>query len=89
MLGWISAVRARSMRNKSELERRTWRATGLAERVQGVRYRLLGQLMGEEEAASPIGRRVTISRCRNGVSAARKGSDEVGRRSRLPWLRRP
>ena len=58
------------MRNKSELERRTWWATGMVERVQGVRCRLLGQLMGEEEAASPIGRRVTVSRCRNGVSAA-------------------
>ena len=78
LLGWISAVRARSMRNKSELERRTWRATGMAERVQGVRYRLLGQLMGEEEAASPIGRRVTISRCRNGVSAAGKDADRSG-----------
>ena len=47
----------------------------MVERVQGVRYMLLGQLMGEEEAASPIGRRVAVSRCRSGISAA--GMDAV------------
>ena len=77
------------MRNKSEPGRWFCWATSDVERVRGVRCGLSGQLAEGKQAAAPVSRRVAMGRRRSGVSAARKGSDEVGRRSRLPWLRRP
>ena len=72
------AVRVRCMRNKSESERRFWCDVGVKKRVRGVRCGLSGQLAEGKQAASPFSRRVTVSRCRNGVSAAEKDAVRSG-----------
>ena len=69
------AVRVRCMRNKSESERRLWCDVGVKERVRGVHCGLSGQLVEAKQAGSPVSRRVTVNRRRNGISAA--GMDAV------------